>query len=205
LTTLALDLDGTLIDCRARQVAVAVHVAGPLDEDAFWSAKRSGATTADALAAQGANDPAAIAAAWMEQVEEERWLVLDRPLPGAAEALASVRAGGLAPVVLTARRHADRVRRQVRRLGLDVDRVAVVAPADAVAGKAHELARLGARGMIGDSETDLRAAVQAGVAFEAVGTGQRDPDFLRRHGAGAVHAALPEAVSAVMAALPHAT
>ncbi|HEX8101730.1 MAG TPA: hypothetical protein VF533_03890, partial [Solirubrobacteraceae bacterium] len=72
------DLDGTLLDCRARQVALARHVAGArLDDDRFWAAKRAGATTADALAAQGFGDARALAARWVELVERDEWLALD--------------------------------------------------------------------------------------------------------------------------------
>jgi phosphoglycolate phosphatase-like HAD superfamily hydrolase len=190
----ALDLDGTLLDCRARQVAVAVHLAGSLDEDAFWAAKRGGATTAAALAAQGAPD---VSAEWVEQIEDERWLALDLPLPGAEAALAELRRAGFDPVVLTARRHANRVAAQVERLGLAPP--VVVAPAAASVEKAAALRQVGAAGLIGDTESDLEAARAAGVPYELVSTGQRDAAFLRRHGAAAVHDTLGQAVEALVA------
>lgn len=191
---MALDLDGTLLDCRARQVAVAADLAGSLDEDAFWAAKRAGATTAAALAAQGAPD---VSAAWIDQIEDERWLALDEPLPGAEAAIAELRRAGFDPVVLTARRHADRAAAQVERLGLAAP--VVVSPAAAKVEKAAALRELGAAGLIGDTESDLEAARAAGVPCELVSTGQRDEAFLRGHGAAAVHDTLGQAVEALVA------
>jgi phosphoglycolate phosphatase-like HAD superfamily hydrolase len=200
LTPVALDLDGTLLDCRARQVALATHLAGALDEEAFWTAKRAGATTAAALAAQGVPDPDAVAAAWVAEVEDERWLALDEPLPGALDALAALHAGGRAPFVLTARRHPGRVLTQVERLLGEVD-VVVVAPGRAAAEKGARLAELGAAGLVGDTEADIAAAQRADVAVELVASGQRDADFLLRHGAERVHPGVTDAVAALLSRL----
>jgi phosphoglycolate phosphatase-like HAD superfamily hydrolase len=182
-------------------VALATHLAGALDEDAFWSAKRAGATTAEALAAQDVPDADAVAGAWVAEVEDERWLALDQPLPSAADALAALRTGGCAPFVLTARRYPERVRAQVERLVGGVE-VIVVAPGRAAADKAARLTELGAAGLVGDTEADLAAARRAGVAVEVVASGQRDADFLLRHGAERVHAGVADAVAALLARLP---
>jgi phosphoglycolate phosphatase-like HAD superfamily hydrolase len=179
-------------------VAVAVDVAGPLDEDTFWRLKRGGASTATALAALGIRDADSAAAEWVSQIEDESWLALDRALPGAERAVAELRAAGWSPVVVTARRHPDRARAQVSRLGLEVAEVAVVSPARAVAEKAAELDRLGAAALVGDSEADIAAARRAGVAFEVVASGQRDDRFLRRQGVERVHAGISDAVAAVL-------
>ena len=199
MRSLVFDLDGTLLSCRERQVAVAVHVAGPLDEPRFWRDKRAGATTAAALRAQGIPDPDSRAQEWVAAVEEPGWLRLDRPVEDAAAALAAARAAGMWPAVLTARRHSARVRDQVGTLGLDVDRVVVVSPREAAAEKALALGELDAAGFVGDTESDLAAAQRAGVPFAAVSTGQRDARFLSRHGAAEVHGSLLDAVRALTA------
>ncbi|MEA2419552.1 MAG: hypothetical protein QOE60_1758 [Thermoleophilaceae bacterium] len=191
---MGLDLDGTLLDCRARQVALAAHLAGSLDEAAFWAAKRAGATTAAALAAQDAPD---VSAAWVEQIEDERWLALDAPLPGVDSSLAELRGAGFDPFVLTARRHPERVAAQVERLGLAPP--AVVSPAAAAREKADVLRQLDAAGLIGDTESDLEAARAAAVPCELVSTGQRDAAFLRAQGATGIHDSLAHAVAALVA------
>lgn len=197
---LAFDLDGTLLDCRARQVAVARHVSDGLDEDRFWHDKRAGATTAEALAAQGA-ERADHGAAWIEQIEDDGWLALDRPLPGATEALEEARRLGLRPVVVTARRDAGAVRRQVAALKLaDPADVLVVDPTDAASAKAAILRDLDAVGFVGDNESDGRAATLAGVAFACVDTGQRSEAFLRAHGFDAVPGGVLGAVRTLVAA-----
>lgn len=202
---LAVDLDGTLVDCRARQVALAAALAGPgFDGDAFWEAKRAGATTRAALVALGHPDAAAraLADAWAEAIEDDAWLAHDRLLPGARAALEAAGDAGLEPFVLTARRRADAVRAQVDRLGLAalVAGVEVVDPGDAAAAKGALLAARGAVALIGDTESDAAGAAAAGVPFVAVGGGQRAPGFLRARGVAVVHPDVGAAVAALLAA-----
>ena len=203
---LALDLDGTLLDCRPRQVELTVAVleeleAPGVDPDALWAAKREGATTRDALLAQGL--PAAVVdaavTAWVSRVEDAAWLARDPVLPEAPPALAAVRAAGLSPVVLTARRDASAVRDQIARLALDVDDVGVVDPSDPAAGKAGYLRALAAAGYVGDTESDARSAAVADVPFVAVGGGQRSERFLRAAGVTDVRANVRDAVAALLA------
>lgn len=189
---LALDLDGTLVDAKPRQVEAlwALLDAEPrllaLHREEFWSRKRGGSTTCEALVGLGMRAAAAeiLSQRWVESVEDPRWLRLDRLLPGVAAELEALGRAGERPVILTARRHADRAREQVEALGLLrwCGEVRVVSPAEAAAAKAAELRALGARGMIGDSESDARAAELAGLPFAAVTTGQRSEEFLAARG-----------------------
>jgi phosphoglycolate phosphatase len=199
-SALALDLDGTLVDCRRRQVELARHLVPRLDPERFWADKRMGATTRAALEAQGiAPDEARAAAdAWVARIEDVRWLRVDAVLPGAAAAVAAVRAAGLEPMVLTARRDAQAVRAQIAATGLEVGRVVVVDPRRAADEKAAALQETGAVGLVGDSESDAAAARAAGVPFAAVGSGQRDPRFLRERGIAPVY---PDVLAAVRALL----
>jgi phosphoglycolate phosphatase-like HAD superfamily hydrolase len=193
---LALDLDGTLLDCRRRQVELARHVAPALDGRRFWAAKRMGATTRAALAAQGIEDETA-AAAWSAAIEDPEWLRLDAVLPGAVAAVERARAAAREPLVLTARRDAAAVREQVSRSGLPA-RVLVVDPRRAAPEKAAALRELAAVGLVGDTESDAAAAREAGVAFAAVGSGQRDPRFLEERGIRPVYDGVLAAVTALL-------
>jgi phosphoglycolate phosphatase-like HAD superfamily hydrolase len=203
----ALDVDGTLLDCRARQVAVARRVAGAaFDDDLFWTAKRNGAATAPALMAAGLSEHAAreAAAAWRAAIEDDEWLALDGLLPGALRALDALGAERMPVVLLTARRRPEAVRLQLERLGLleRVDALLVVDPARPVPAKAAHLRRMRARGFVGDTESDAAAAARAGVPFVAVGSGQRSTAFLAAHGVDRVTDGVGEAVAALVASYP---
>ena len=186
---LALDLDGTLLDSEQRQVELMASLVAPRKEEAvrerFWRLKREGASSEMALVRLGFEADAArtLAAAWTEAVEDERWLALDRPLPGVMETLRGLAAAGVRPAIVTARHHADRVRAQLEALDMTdlVGQVKVVSPADIESQKAEVLAGLAAA-YVGDTERDATAARRAGARFAAVATGQRSPEFLRARG-----------------------
>ena len=187
---LALDLDGTLIDARIRQAGVAAEVlaavcGAELDQDAFWAAKRAGATTADALAALGFSSSvaASVARGWAERMESDDWLARDRALPGVVDALGSLDGSVL---VVTARRRASGAEISLGAAGLEglVDDVVVVEPVRAAEAKAGVLVQRDARAFVGDTTSDGEAARRAGVPFVAVDTGQRTAAVSARGGAG---------------------
>ncbi|HEY6397763.1 MAG TPA: HAD family hydrolase, partial [Solirubrobacteraceae bacterium] len=188
---IALDLDGTLIDARDRQVGVASEVLADLtglelNQMRFWRAKRGGATTRQALEQLGHPRPIAIEVAqrWRERIESDEWLRRDRALSGTPRALAGLRAAGVAVAVLTGRRSAEGARLSLRSAGLEdrIDHLFVVNPVGVVVGKARALRRCQAAVFIGDTESDGAAAQRAEVPFTAVATGQRSPSHLRAQG-----------------------
>ena len=206
----AFDLDGTLIDNRERQVAVAAavlaeHGIQDFVGDRFWELKRGGSNTGKALTALGLDRSLADAVhtEWWKRIEDAEWLRLDRMLPGATRALELARAAGHPAVVVTGRRDESAAGSQVSALGLEplVDRVFVVDPAQATVAKARILGDLEAVGFVGDSETDADAAAAAGVAFAAVSTGQRDASFLASRGIEPCHPRVDEAARALLARL----
>jgi len=187
--TVAIDLDGTMVDCRERQVALAAALVPALDRARFWADKRDGATTRVAFERQGVPAAGGLAARWAATIEDDHWLVLDEPLPRVAEALRLLRERSFRLVVVTARRRAAAVERQLDRLGLlaAVDALEVVDPHIASARKALLLRAHAAEVLIGDTESDAAAAATAGVRFLAVATGQRSREYLVAHGAQIVH------------------
>lgn len=201
----ALDLDGTLTDPRPRQVgALMALLDGPeaerVDGNRLWRLKRSGSTTREALVALGLTPARAeeLAGRWVESVEDQRWLHLDRLLPGVPDTLRALARSDPPMVILTARRHEERARKQVASLGLLrwCAEVRVVPPDRAAAGKAAELTALECLGMVGDTESDAEAAGLAGVPFAAVSTGQRSGEFLGARGWAAFDS-LSEALSSL--------
>jgi phosphoglycolate phosphatase-like HAD superfamily hydrolase len=187
--TAAIDLDGTILDARRRQVAVAeaaaLRIGWRLDGDAFWREKRRGATTAEAFHALGVANVASSKADrwWREHIERAIWLELDRPLRGALPTLAQIERDGWRVVVLTARRNRGGAQRAFRSLMLSARASCVVVDPDRAAlEKADALASSEAGWYVGDSETDHQAALSADVPFTAVSTGQRDAAFLEALG-----------------------
>jgi phosphoglycolate phosphatase-like HAD superfamily hydrolase len=186
----AVDLDGTILDARRRQVAVAEAAlltvrCGRLDGEEFWRAKRRGATTAQAFREVGIDRTAATEADrwWREHIERAKWLEFDRPLPGALPALARLRRDGWTVLVLTARGNRAGARRAFRSLELGSRALCIVVnPERAALEKAEVLSSSAAVWYVGDSETDHQAAVAAAVPFAAVSTGQRDAAFLEALG-----------------------
>jgi phosphoglycolate phosphatase-like HAD superfamily hydrolase len=187
-----LDLDGTLLDCRPRQLAVTREVllrrGLALSAEmlaALWQHKREGLDTSAALRRCGVAAAAAALslADFRREVEDDRHLLLDAPLPGVDEALAALRERGCALHVLTARARPDAVRAQVRRLfGDRVGEPHVVPPDAAVAGKTEVLRALAPAAFVGDTETDAAAAAASGTPFHAVASGQRSRAFLAARG-----------------------
>lgn len=181
---LGLDLDGTLLDARPRQVGLAVacarQVGHTLDADRFWAQKRRRQTTLAAYLACGLSEGQAAdaARAWGEHIEDDVWLAQDPLLPRVDEALTLAESLAIPVKVLTARRRPDAVRAQLEHLGL-LPRLAalhVVDPRRAELEKAELL--VGADLFIGDTESDAEAARLAGVPFIAVSSGLRDAETL---------------------------
>lgn len=105
-----------------------------------------------------------------------------QPLPGAADALAAVRAAGGRVVVITAKK-TELARLHLDRLGLAVDAVVGLAWAR---GKAQALIEHGASVYVGDHTADMLAARSAAVVGVGVTTGHCTAEELRRAGADTV-------------------
>ncbi len=190
---IALDLDGTLISCRERQVALFRAVlAGSgvaIDGEEFWTLKRDGFSTHEAALALGLTSEEATESArrWVRDIENPYWLQFDRVYADVREFLQRLRSQNVSFFVLTARRNRYFLGQQILRLAfLSNTEVVVVAPQDAARQKAEVLRSKDAALFIGDSESDLKAAKVAGVAFGAVERGQRNAAYLIARGADRV-------------------
>ncbi|KQY54641.1 haloacid dehalogenase [Aeromicrobium sp. Root495] len=118
--------------------------------------------------------------------------------PGAAAALAAVRAAGGRTVLITAK-VADNARLHVEALGLDLDDVRGSAWRE---GKADALREVAATAYVGDHEHDMVAASLAGIPGIGVSTGPSSPDELRAAGAAVVIDSLesfPDALADLLA------
>ena len=103
-------------------------------------------------------------------------------LPGAHEALASVRAAGQRVAIITAK-HPISVGPSLRAVGLSADELFTLVHGPE---KAAVLRRLKAKAYIGDTPPDMAAAVQAGVRAVGVATGSFSGEDLAGAGADVV-------------------
>eukprot|EP00439_Symbiodinium_sp_Y106_P088270 s1_g806.t1 len=200
---IALDLDGTLISCRERQVAlfqaISAENRGSGDGDKFWAFKRDGLSTHDAALKLGltSEDAAHVATRWVREIEDAYWLQFDSVYDDVNEFLRLLWRHDVSFFVLTARRNKYLLKQQILRLAFLSDtEIIVVTPQEAATQKAEVLRSRGAALFIGDSESDLKAAKIADVAFGAVGRGQRNAKFLMASGADRVSDSLLEILQA---------
>ncbi|GGD69272.1 HAD family hydrolase [Caballeronia grimmiae] len=183
------DLDGTLITCRAKQLsalreALQVCAVEYDSDDALWQLKRDGATTIDALVATGLDEARAraVSQAWVERVETWPHMQRDELFASVVPLLERLKPKSRM-LLLSARREPELFHRQVADLGIArfFDFVEVVKSGkEAAQRKALRLRAHGAMCYVGDTESDMDAAEQAGVPIFVVSTGQRSRSFLER-------------------------
>jgi phosphoglycolate phosphatase len=184
------DLDMTLIDSRptimAAFAAVAAETGVPIDPAGVD--RRLGIKLQDELAYWF--PPAEVeAAVLIYRVHYRRFLgPLTTGLPGAAEALAAVRAAGARAVVITAKQEAA-ARLSLESVGLTADEIFADAHGPE---KAAVLTAIGAGVYVGDTPADMLAAVSAGAHAVGVATGSFSPAELRAAGAADVLSSLTE-------------
>jgi phosphoglycolate phosphatase len=182
--TVGFDLDMTLIDSRpgiaATYRAVSVRTGVYIDVDAVVS--RLGPPLAHEMANWFPPERIDEAMALYRSLYPGDAIAPTLPLPGAAEALAAVRAAGGRVIVVTAKRVAL-ARLHLDHLDLRVDVLVGDAWAD---GKATALREYGAGVYVGDHIADMAAARTAGTVGVGVTTGPCDADALRSAGATAV-------------------
>ena len=167
------DLDLTLIDPRAAVVAVATQVAGEegVEVDAGLWASRLGPPLETELAHWVVPERIVPAAARYRELMAELGGPLITLLPGAAEAVAAVRASGGRVIVVTAKSE-PLARRALADLSVEVDAVVGSRWAE---GKAEALLEHGATVYVGDHPGDVRAARAASALCVGVGTGGVPP------------------------------
>ena len=185
----AIDFDGTLVDCRTRQLEVLRAVAPTLCPEQLgkiWQVKRSGHNTIAALSMTGMDKEQAItiSSRWQAIIEEPYWLTLDTVFAGILDSLRLLRSHGMHLVLVSARNQSHWLRQQLKQLNLReiFDEVFVVHPACAAEEKAQRLRTLRPIAMIGDTESDGFAAQASSTRFMAVESGQRSREFLAKNG-----------------------
>jgi len=181
--TVGFDLDMTLIDSRPQTLAAFAALAGETGAAIDLAAvdRRLGIKLEDEVAY------------WFPELERAAAVATYRrhylasaeqtvALPGAAEALAVVRAAGARAVVITAK-HPMSAEPSLRAAGLTADELFAHVHGDE---KAAVLRTLAATAYVGDSPADMTAAVSAGTLAVGVATGSFDAGALHDAGADVV-------------------
>jgi phosphoglycolate phosphatase len=182
------DLDMTLIDSRPG-IAAAFRRLSALTGvpiDAELAVSRLGPPLEQEIAHWYPADEVRAVVARYRALYPDHAVVPSPALPGAAEALAAVRAAGGRVLVLTAKK-AELAELHLRHLGLVADELRGLAWAD---GKAQALRETGAVAYVGDHIADMAAARAAGAFAVGVTTGPCTADELVQAGADAVLADL---------------
>jgi phosphoglycolate phosphatase len=190
MATVVFDLDGTLIDCRARHYACYWDILAemdirPLAAEEYWLRRMAGEGTFDVVSKLSDEESRSFRITWMSRIERRDYLAPDRPFAGAAPALAELsRHHHL--VLLTLRRDAEALAWQLERTGLGVYFHDVISPWSDVPARKSELLGdwypMGETWVIGDTEADIDLAADLGARCIALTSGVRSQDFLHSRG-----------------------
>ncbi|MQY29592.1 HAD family hydrolase [Nocardia aurantia] len=175
------DLDLTLADSRAGIAAVyrllSAETGVPIDTDAVVS--RIGPPLEVEIGYWFPPERVAAMADRYRAMYRDVAIPVTTAMPGAAAAIAAVRAAGGRVIVVSGKNEAD-TERTVRFLGLPVEEVVGGVFG---AGKGESLRRFGAAAYVGDHTGDIDAARAAGAVAVGVATGSFDLVALSAYGA----------------------
>ncbi len=192
-----LDLDGPLLDGRARhyhcyRVILEKFGFKPVAIDEYWEMKRSLVSRRDLLRMSGAEEIYDdFLAAWLAIIESADALALDRLQDGVIECLRQWKSQGIELTLVTMRKDAGALERQLNTMGLRqfLDAVLVCDHAQGGEGKAgsvrallQDRVRTNEALWVGDTEADWEAARSLGCDIVLVENGLRNAEYLRTLG-----------------------
>ena len=181
---LAFDLDGTLLDSRARHTLVLNAVLNemnlPIDTSKLMFMKRIGCSTFDFLSSSGlsSKEASAVNSQWIKRIEEAQFQIYDKLYEGIRELLQRLYLNNDI-YLITARKDQKELNYQLERLSIFqyFKKVIVVNPSDSSTEKSIFLERLVPDIFIGDTESDEKAAKLANVKFYPVNYGFRSDRY----------------------------
>jgi phosphoglycolate phosphatase-like HAD superfamily hydrolase len=190
MTTIAYDLDGTLVSIKNRQVSLLISIAKSygitLNQDILWPAKQNGSSNLELLYNLRIQEDLSqlICKDWEANIETNFWLTQDVTIQDRILEIKRLRYANHKVLLITARRSEYNLRQQLLNLGINTlfDEVYCVQPSEKVFQKSSILQSTNTALFIGDTETDFKSAKNAGVKFVGVSSGQRSYTFLVKCG-----------------------
>jgi phosphoglycolate phosphatase-like HAD superfamily hydrolase len=186
---IGLDLDGTLIDSRLRHVAALLQAAEACsvllsenEAQTHFRLKREGSSGIQALRQLGIPLAENIIRRWVEIIESEEMVGLDRLYSDTLQALKLQRDRQDTFVLVTGRQNQALARRQIAKLGLEefFCGIIVVDPRDCCQTKAAVTRPYDLSTIVGDTELDLQWAADLGSRFYASSYGFRSESYWHR-------------------------
>ena len=189
----AFDFDGTLVNCEIRQVQVLRSILRrkeinliDFDYEKWWTFKINGSNTLDALIKMqiDTNKAKKINNAWIEIIENPEWLDLDKLRENVYLLLKELIKLNKSIYIITARKSRYFFLNQIKKLTIDlyISKAFVVNPSNGKEEKKELLSSLKPAYFVGDSENDYFSAMNAGINFIAITSGQRSKKFLLANG-----------------------
>lgn len=185
---LGLDLDGTLISCKQKQLALLGSILKAYGEnlklEEIWMLKRKGANNLQALLTLGVDNGLAqkITRDWCFQIEDYQWACLDTPYYGVLDTLRKLKSAGHSLHVVSARNNKINAFLQMKKYPLSglFDSVDFVSyrrnerKSDIFIGRKLEV-------YFGDTEADYMEAKAAKIDCYLMANGMRDAQFLSQY------------------------
>jgi len=195
--SVAFDFDGTLINCKIRQVEVLRSILRRkeynillFDFNKWWKFKTNGSNTFDALIKMNVSSDIAkdITKSWIDIIEKPEWLDLDKLNDNVISLLRQLKNSNKPIFIVTARKSEYSFLNQIRKLSIDqyITKYFVVHPFHSKEQKKEILDYLKPSLFVGDTENDFYSAKKSGVQFIAVSSGQRSKQFLISKGINSI-------------------
>lgn len=180
------DLDGTLIDIRARYLQLHGELCSELGKPSisaalYWSRKRRGMRAPEMFTDWAVDERDLYARRWIEEIERPGLLSLDKLLTGAMRVVTHLDPRRI--VLATLRRDPSSARRQIADLGLSHMFSQVLIAGPDTRSKVDLVGRLTPHVtidvVVGDTEEDIATARHFGAVAIAVESGLRNRTYLR--------------------------
>jgi phosphoglycolate phosphatase len=205
IETLILDLDGPILDGKHRHYTcyrriLSTHGYAPVAIEEYWQLKRGRVDRKTLLARSNASSLYdRFLEEWLDQIEQEDLLSLDRVQPGSREQLICWKSLGYRLVLATMRHDSRNLYRQLDRLNLSglFQHVVVCDHQEGGVGKAKRVQQVddtiskSTHVWIGDTEADIDAARFLQIKVIVLTCGLRTESFLRSLAPDALFSDLP--------------